>query len=170
MECHDSSGQNTSKGPLNKFATLSGQLPGYIIKQVQDFKFNRRHYEFMTMMASTLSEVDLADIAAYFGTGSKMHSDEGIASPLAQKLFQQGDPSRHIIACVSCHGESGKGVSVGAQIYPTIGGQQWSYLEQQLRDWRSGERKNSVGGVMNSETKALTDEEIVALSHYIASF
>ncbi len=168
LECHDANGQDSSNGPLNKFATLSGQYPGYIVKQVQDFRHERRHYDFMTMMAGTLSDTDLFDIAAYFGTGKKMQADGGVDSPVARKLFQNGDPARAVIACVACHGVRGQGAVAANVIYPVIGGQQWSYLEQQLRDWRSGERKNSPGNVMNGIAKSLTDEELLALSHYIA--
>jgi cytochrome c553 len=37
-----------------------------------------------------------------------------------------------------------------------------------LVEWRVRERTNSVGGVMNTVTQALTDAEIDALSDYVA--
>lgn len=168
LECHDENGHDSSQGAVNKFATLSGQLEAYIVKQVHDFRDGKRQYDFMMMMAKNLSEQDLADIASYFGQQNKMHGDGGGANSQASNLFQFGDATRQIIACTQCHGADGRGRIDGKIIYPAIAGQQWSYLEQQLRNWRSGERKNSVDNVMGISAKLLTDDEITVLSHYIA--
>ena len=168
LECHDSKGNESSQGAVNKFATLSGQLEIYIVKQVHDFRDGRRQYDFMTMMAKSLTEQDLADIAAFFGHQNPMQGDGSGQNEHASDLFQNGDANRHIVACVTCHGPQGQGQVAGKVIYPAIAGQQWLYLEQQLRDWRSGERNNSTGNVMGNTVRLLTDEEIVLLSHYIA--
>jgi cytochrome c553 len=172
LECHDENGHDLSQGAINKFATLSGQHEGYIIKQVHDFRDEKRKYDFMMMMAKSLSEQDLADIAAFFGQQPKMHGNASDISSgensQASNLFNFGDITRNIIACNTCHGKDGQGQINGNSIYPVIAGQQWNYLEQQLRDWRSGERTNSVGNAMGNTAKLLTDEEIKVLSHYIS--
>jgi cytochrome c553 len=80
----------------------------------------------------------------------------------------QGDASRNILACSNCHGIDGKGIASPGQTIPIIGGQEWAYLEKQLRDWRNGERNNSVDGVMNTSVRQLTDKELRALVDYIA--
>jgi cytochrome c553 len=49
-----------------------------------------------------------------------------------------------------------------------IGGQHNAYLRAQLLNWRSGERGNSPGGMMNKAAKSLTDAEIEALSDYLS--
>ncbi len=174
LECHDANGHDLSQGAVNKFATLSGQLEGYIVKQVHDFRDGKRRYDFMTMVAKNLSEQDLADIASFFSQQKKRRGDGGSSgeNSLANNLFQHGDAARNIIACIQCHGADGQGRIDGNTIYPAIAGQQWSYLEQQLRNWRSGERNNSTGdsadNVMGNAAKLLTDDEITALSHYLA--
>ena len=167
LECHDESGHELSQGAVNKFATLSGQLDSYIVKQVHDFRDGKRQYEFMAMMAKSLSEQDLADIAAYFSQQNKMQGDGSGKNSQAEHLFRDGDASRHIVACTQCHGVDGRGQIVNSISYPAIAGQQWFYLAQQLRDWRSGERKNSIGNVMGNTAQLLTDEEITVLSHYL---
>jgi cytochrome c553 len=168
LECHDQQGSELSQGAINKFATLSGQQADYIIKQVHDFREGKRRYDFMAMMAKSLTEQDLVDIAAYFGSQPKMQNDKGGENSRASLLYNAGDATRNIAACTSCHGKNGEGQKSGNIIYPAIAGQQWNYLDQQLRNWRSGERNNSVGNVMNNAAKLLTDEEIDLLSHYIS--
>ncbi|MQA37872.1 c-type cytochrome [Rugamonas aquatica] len=176
LECHGGSGegQGFSVGTDGKFAKLGGQYPEYIIKQIQDFRSGKRKHEFMKMMATGISDADLADIAAYFATLPPMpaaaksaQAPQQAAAPLshAQQLYAQGDPARKLPACTSCHGEGGKGT---AGVGPVIGGQGQRYLEQQLHDWRSGSRNNSAGGVMNQFAAPLSDAEIEALARYVS--
>ncbi len=171
LECHggNGEGQGFSVGADGKFAKLGGQYPEYIIKQIQDFRSGKRRHEFMKMMATGISDADLADIAAYFATLPPMPAAAKPAqSPqhaMAQQLYAQGDPARQLPACVACHGEGGKGTA-GAG--PVIGGQGLRYLEQQLHDWRNGSRNNSAGGVMNQLAAPLSDAEIEALARFVS--
>jgi cytochrome c553 len=119
----------------------------------------------MQMMARGISDADLADIAAYFATQPVPPASGASPPPAAQQLFAHGDPARKLPACASCHGEGGKGL---AGVAPAIGGQGKAYLEQQLRDWRGGIRRNSAGDVMNQFTKPLSDAEIEALARYVS--
>lgn len=168
LECHSSigPGQGYSEGTEGKFAKLAGQYPEYIVKQIEDFRSGRRKHEFMAMMAKSISNADLADIAAYFGAERKMASGAAARDGAAQRLYQQGDPARKVLACASCHGADGGGHAAGA--IPAIGGQGLRYLEQQLLAWRSGERHNSSAGVMNQQVAPLSDAEIQALAHYLS--
>ncbi len=121
----------------------------------------------MAMMANSISDTDLADIAAYFSAEGGMPSGAAQAGrdQSAAQLYLHGDAARGIAACAACHGADGQGV-VGAA--PVIGGQGLRYLAQQLANWRSGERVNSAGGVMNQAAKTLSDAEIEALAQYVA--
>jgi cytochrome c553 len=167
LECHGvaGEGQGFSNGTEGKFARLGGQHPDYIIKQVQDFRSGKRKNDFMKMIASGINDADLADIAAYFAAQPAMPSGAAPKNDAAHQLYVNGDPARKLPACVSCHGEGGKGtVGVG----PVIGGQGLRYLEQQLQDWRNGSRSNSAGGIMNQFAAPLTDAEIEALARYVS--
>jgi len=171
LECHGGSGegQGFSVGTDGKFAKLGGQYPEYIVKQIQDFRSGKRKHEFMKMMATGISDADLADIAAYFATLPPMPAAApGRPVPqhaAAQQLYVQGDAARRLPACASCHGEGGKGT---AGVGPVIGGQGQRYLEQQLHDWRNGSRNNSAGGVMIQLAAPLGDAEIEALARYVS--
>lgn len=174
QECHGVDGHAIGMGDGvasdGKFPKLAGQFAEYIVKQIGDFRSGARKHDFMTIMARSLDERDLADIAAYYASQQTMFGDtsSSTTNDAARRLFLQGDTSRGITACASCHGEAGKGSHSSAALVPVIGGQHSRYLNKQLMDWRSGERNNSAGAVMTAVTRQLTDAEIEALSNYLS--
>ncbi len=60
--CHGKDGHSTN--PL--YPKLAGQHAAYIEKQMHDFKTQRRIDPVMNEMAPSMSDQDIADIAAYF--------------------------------------------------------------------------------------------------------
>lgn len=169
LECHGQpgAGQGYSAGEEGKFARLDGQQHAYIVKQVADFRAGRRKGDFMAMMAASVSEQDVADIAAYFAAQPAMAAarprPEDEQHGAVVRLFRQGDASRQVLACAACHGTAGEGLA-GAG--PVIGGQGRRYLAQQLHNWRSGERSNHPA--MRATAAQLTDAEIDALALYVS--
>ena len=161
QECHGADGNGN--GEDGKFARLAGQYPAYIVKELQDFRSGARKHDLMMIMARSLEKADLADIAAYYGGLPAMRggATRGVATPAdteaALRLFA---------ACTACHGAQGKGN--GNAAFPVIGGQDATYLRNQLLAWRSGERRNGPGGAMNDAAKGLTDAEIDLLAHYLS--
>lgn len=175
-ECHGIDGNMHAPNESAKIPKLAGQRPDYLLKQFQDFRSGERHNDFMAMMARNLDDADVVDILAWYSSQPAM-SGEGSINVQGQKLFLEGDTKRGIQACASCHGANGKGVNepvagypdLAPELIPIVGGQDWHYLDQQLRDWRAGIRANSQDGVMNSVTKNLTDAEINALNDFISA-
>lgn len=170
LECHAPPGieQGYSAGEDGKFARLAGQQQAYIVKQVEDFRAGRRSNDFMAMMAGSISDQDVADIAAYFAAQPAMPAARRNAATVgatgaAAQLFRQGDAGRKVGACAACHGAAGEGV---AGVAPVIGGQGRRYLSQQLHNWRSGARNNNA--VMKEVASGLTDQEIEALALYVS--
>ncbi|MCX7180291.1 MAG: cytochrome c, partial [Proteobacteria bacterium] len=84
MGCHGPDGNSLA----DMWPKLAGQMPEYIVKQLQDFKAGNRKNEQMSPMAQPLAEQDMADLAAFFA-GQKVKSGEGKKELLAQgeKLF-----------------------------------------------------------------------------------
>lgn len=69
-----------------------------------------------------------------------------------------------LAACQACHGIDGIAIVDGA---PNLAGQPVSYLEAQLKNFRSADRKNDL---MNAIASQLSDAEIAALArHWNAS-
>jgi len=168
QECHGPQGQGSLSEPEGKFAKLAGQYPDYVVKQIRDFRSGARKNDVMAIMARSIDDADVADIAAYFAAQERMRGDGKGGSTDARQLYAQGDAARNIVACASCHGEQGQGKSAGKEQFPVIGGQDARYLERQLTDWRAGERRNSPGAVMNRVAQSLSDREIKSLAAYLA--
>lgn len=169
MECHgeDGNGAGHANGPEGKFAKLAGQHPDYILKQIRDFRSGARKHDQMAIMARSVPDEDIVDIAAYFGSLPRMKGEGGGAYPAGQLLYRQGDSTRGIAACATCHGDQGQGV-IGNLLAPVLAGQEWRYLDKQIRDWRSGDRRNGGDPVMNQVSKPLTDAEIESLTNYLS--
>jgi cytochrome c553 len=67
--------------------------------------------------------------------------------------------------CSSCHGRDGR--SVDSKLYPDLAGQSAVAIYKQLHDFKTDSRANAL---MSPLAKALSDEQIVALSAHFASF
>lgn len=65
--------------------------------------------------------------------------------------------------CAACHGQ--RGDEALQPSYPILAGQHPSYLEQALKQYRSGERNNAI---MNGQAANLSDGDIKALAAYYA--
>ncbi|MEO8343226.1 MAG: c-type cytochrome [Gallionella sp.] len=146
---------------------LAGQYAKYIAKQLRNFQAGTRTHQIMSAIAATISDDDLADIAAYFASQEKMKGN-GSNNKVGENLFLHGDMSRMMVACVNCHGANGKGKSPSNSVFPVIGGQHKDYIRGQLINFREGDRSNSPGGVMNIITQKLTDDELEALADYVS--
>jgi cytochrome c553 len=161
--CHGEDGNSLS----TLVPKLAGQNAGYIAKQVHNFQAGVRKHAIMNDLAMTVNDDDLADIAAYFSSRPKMKG-EGSNNEVGKKLFLHGDLSRTIVACITCHGENGKGLEPNSEMFPVIGGQNKDYLSRQLVNFRKADRTNSPNNIMNKITSKLTDDELEALAEYIS--
>ena len=75
--------------------------------------------------------------------------------------------TKKVPACMSCHGPSGAGIPGGGTeigAYPRLGGQHMSYVVDQMKAYKSGQRKNAI---MEDIAKRLTEEELNAVSNFI---
>lgn len=165
QECHGSEGISVA----DKIPNHAGQPADYLVKQLRDFQSGARQHETMTVMAADLAPADIVDIAAYFSGLPAPTGDANGQRPAAKKLAEQGDETRKVPACFSCHGPAGKGRVADGIAYPLLGGQRLIYLRSQLRNWKSGDRRNSPDGVMNRIAGALSDDEIDGLAAYLAT-
>ncbi len=168
--CHNADGNSA----IEMNPKLAGQHASYLLKQLQEFKLasqtggeQGRNNAVMNGMAAPLSEQDMEDLAAYFSsqTQSPGSAPENIIAAGA-KLYQGGDSSRGITACIACHGPRGDGM--GLAKFPDISGQHPTYIKAQLEAFRSGQRANDPNGMMRDIAKRLSNDDIELLSKYIA--
>ena len=168
FDCHGEDGVAGSSG----YPNLGGQHRTYLLKQLADFRSGARKSPFMNIVASNLDERDGAEIAAYFAAlprNREESADAGAGPGLAaaaRKLYQEGDATRALVPCASCHGAAGAGTADG--LVPAVGGQQMYYLREQLLNWQLGQRSNSPARSMNQAASPLTEAEIDALARYMA--
>lgn len=149
--------------PDNPAPKLEGQLANYVYKQLVDYKNSNRKdpTTIMNGVASTLSEQDMADVAAWFSQQEAMVGPGGAKDETG--IVSVGDGKRMEPACASCHGSSGQGERMDT---PRLSGQKLEYLEQTLLGYKSGERANDIYSRMRLIASKLSDKEIKALAEY----
>jgi len=161
VACHTNDGSRGS--PANPI--LQGQHPEYLAKQLAEFKAGKRENAIMKGFASTLSDDDMKNVAAYYASKK---AKPGFAKnkelvALGEKIYRGGIADRSIPACSGCHSPSGAGMP---SQYPRLAGQHADYIEVQLTAFRGGVRKNNLQ--MTGVAAKLNDREIKAVSDYIA--
>ena len=167
VECHVRVDPATAQPGDGLHALLDGQSASYLAKQMNDYRSGAREHAVMTLVARNLDDGDLADILAWYASHRWEAGGGTVQDAATLHLYAEGDPARGIVACATCHGLPGQ--APAAADMPRIAGQDAAYLAAQLERWRSGDRKNSVGGAMTVAAHALTDAEIHALAIGIAS-
>ena len=159
--CHTADGSRGS--PANPI--IAGQHPEYLAKQLDEFKSGKRDNAVMKGMASTLSEADVKNVAAFYAgksakTGFAKNKD---LVALGEKIYRGGIAERSVPACAGCHSPSGAGIP---SQYPRLAGQHADYTEAQLIAFRGGARKNNAQ--MTGVAAKMNDREIKAVADYIA--
>ncbi len=171
LDCHGTATPANAGAPVPR---LGGQLAGYTLAQIERFQAGQRSHPPLGSAGAPLAAADAEDIAAWFASSAPMRGGDAAAAAEAgvgtdsARLFTQGDRSRDVIACVSCHGADGRGLISGSDSNPAIGGQSADYLSARLRVWRAGPQPGAVISVMNLISKALADAEIDALAAWLS--
>lgn len=135
--------------PTYRVPKVGGQHAKYLDAALKDYASGVRPHPTMHSQAATLTDQDRADIAAYLA-----------AKPIAPAKQVVGTPPAATQTCVACHGPDG--VSPMTE-YPVIAGQYPDYLEQAMRDYKSGKRKNPI---MVGIAAGIKDEDIPALAAF----
>lgn len=163
VACHGPAGITPTGGI---FPNLAGLSSDYLAKQLADFRSGTRIQPLMNTIARGLTEQEIGQVAAYYGTlaGPPLHVGE-FGGETARKLDQQGDGSRALPACANCHGLRGMGEG---PLLPRLAGQSREYFTDQMNAFRNGSRQNDDVGVMRAFSQRLTPSEIDALAQYYA--
>ena len=138
--------------PMYSVPKLEGQNPEYLATALHGYREGDRSHITMHDQASTLSDQDIADIAAYFA-----------GKPLTPGGKAHGTVPQAAQLCVSCHGQDGVAVAV---IYPSLAGQHQDYLVRALEEYRNGGRKNPV---MKGFAGNLKDHDIAEIARYFST-
>ena len=118
-------------------------------------------------MAINLSEQDMEDLAIFYakqpipqGKTAKKYLARG------EQLYRGGDFSKHITACIACHGPKGTGNAQAG--FPVVSGQQAAYTILQLEAFKSGQRSNDLNSIMHDISGRMSKEDMEAVANYMA--
>ncbi len=168
IACHAADGNS----PIPVNPNLAAQHPEYTYKQLMNFKPQggkpaERNNAVMAGMVANLSEEDMKNIAAYFAAQKAKPgvARDAVLAKQGEAIYRGGIMSKGVAACASCHAPNGAGMP--AQ-YPRLAGQHAEYTAGQLKAFRAGQRANDAAKMMRGVAAKLNDQEIAAVSEYIA--
>ncbi len=152
LGCHGIEGYRNAY-PSFRVPKLGGQKADYIAAALRGYQNGEREHGTMQGQAYSLSDQEIDDLAAYFGSyENETIASGGVQAPAFDKAA----------TCVACHGANGIGVQ---PTWPTLAGQYEDYLVHALKQYRDGVRTNVL---MMPMATALTDADIKALAAYYA--
>jgi cytochrome c553 len=166
--CHGIIGYQASFPVVYKVPMIAGQNGKYLISSLVAYKKGERKHPSMRAIATSLSDTDMADLAAYYETlGASMIkpvADTPAAAPSTEvaALLTKG-------ACASCHGANfSKPIDPG---YPKLAGQHGDFLYQALKSYATtGNPQFGRGNaIMGGQVKQFKLEELKLLAGYISS-
>lgn len=166
--CHGKEGKATPDG---YYPRIAGKPEEYLYNQLLNFRDGRRKNAIMHYVTQRLSDSYLHEIAQYFSNEHPPYpAPQTLNIPQSvlergRTLVRSGDPSKHIPACVSCHGQSLTGVLPST---PGLLGLSRNYLGAQLSAWSSGLRHTIEPDCMSRINTLLSGDDINAVTAWLA--
>lgn len=180
--CHGEDGNSQ----VSTFPKLAGQHASYLSKQLIAFKSGERKDPMMAPMVSALSDQDMQDISSFYATNklaanpeptvdksadaaTQAKAKEEMDTMLAEgrNLYRNGNLTTQVSACIACHGPYGDGNKPAS--FPLIKAQHADYIIKTLSDFKSGKRSNNPDNMMHMIALKMSDQEIKAVAHYLAT-
>jgi cytochrome c553 len=162
--CHGIKGYQNSFPEIHKVPMISGQSGPFIVSALKAYQKGDRKHPTMRGIAASLSEQDMADLAAFYAGQAGPAAPEAVpaASADVAALLTKG-------ACVSCHGANfSKPIDPS---YPKIGGQHADYLFVALKSY-TVEGNKLIGrnnGIMAGIAKQYSPAEMRAIAKYLST-
>ncbi len=160
LACHGEAGISQMK----EVPSLGGQHDQFIQWQLVYFRSGVRKNPIMGPLSSTLKDEDIRNIGAYFATLAP--PKPAPADGADDALKKSGEMVARGNHCASCHGDDFS----GDKIVPRTAGQREDYLLKALRDFKSGQRSGGGGAAMPEAVYHLSDSDLQALAHFLATF
>ncbi len=166
--CHNIPGYQASFPEVHKVPMISGQGAQYIASALAAYQRGERKHPTMRMIAGSLTEQDIADLAAFYEQQGKnvpaAKDTKAMPQPSAEvaKLLQQGN-------CASCHGANYSTPLDGT--YPKIAGQHADYLFVSLKAYKMANNPN-VGrsnAIMAGMVQPFTAAQLKQIADYLAT-
>ena len=164
--CHGIHGYQASFPVVYKVPKISGQTASYIVSALNAYKKGERRHPSMRAVATTLTDQDMADLAAYYQQHG--HKDNVTVPVQATQAPDQVAALVQKGACTSCHGPNLNSPIVAT--YPKIAGQHQDYVLVALRSYQADARNvwGRNNAVMAGVAKQFTTDELKLLSKYVS--
>ncbi len=154
--CNTCHGPDGSATRVN-YPSLASQNPVYLLDQIEQFANGEREKLVMNVLAETFSLDEKVTLAIYY-------SHMPLTTPPFDLELARRGGATYQARCAACHGANG----LGEEGYARIAGQQPGYVANVLREYKSGDSPRRFS-VMYGIASALSDSDIDAVAHYIAS-
>ena len=154
--CHGENGISQ----MENMPSLAGQLDQFIQWQLVYFRAGARKNEQMQPIVEQLTNDDIRNLGAYYASLPPPKPEPDSDPDLSKKGAQAAAGRR----CAACHLDSYAGAKAAAR----VASQREDYLAKALRDYKSGVRSGGGQAAMAEVAHPLSEEEIVALAHYLA--
>jgi cytochrome c553 len=167
--CHGVHGEGTPGSGF--FSRLAGKPSAYLARQMQDFQNGLRKYAPMEYTMRQLSPAYMHEIADYFAAQQVPYARSpapNVSDAVLQRgalLVTQGDASRGVPACMSCHGKELTGVEPST---PGLVGLPYDYISSQLGSWRTHTRGTVAPDCMATIATRLDASDITAVASWLA--
>ncbi|MCK1340085.1 cytochrome c553 [Bradyrhizobium sp. LB8.2] len=156
--CHGENGISQTEN----IPSLAGQPDQFLQWQLVFFRAGSRKNDQMQPIAEEITNEDVRNFGAYFAQMTPPKGEEDKDPDLSKKGAQVAVGRR----CASCHTDSFAGTKAVAR----LAGQREEYLVKALRDYKTNQRVGGGGAAMADVAYHMSDEEITAVSHYLAYF
>ncbi len=154
--CHGRDGNS----PNPKIPSLAGQPEYFILNQLVLMREGVRPIEQMSSFVKFLKDEEIVALAQHFAALPAKRSDEKIDPALAAR----GETLAQQRRCASCHLPS----YAGTEQMPRLAKQRIDYLSYAMKALRDNERKGA-DSLMSASIFGATDDDLLALAHYVAS-
>ncbi len=167
--CHGITGYQASFPEVYKVPMISGQSQAYIAAALNAYRKGDRKHPTMRGIAVSMTDADIADVAAFYARGGSRSPVKPVADTPARQPSAEVAALLNKGACASCHGANYNKPIDGT--YPKIAGQHADYLFAALRAYgtegRGTHGRNNA--IMAGQVKNFRRDELKAMANYLAS-
>jgi cytochrome c553 len=161
--CHGIVGYQASFPEVYQVPMISGQGAKYISSALTAYRKGERKHPTMRGIAGSLTDADIADLAAFYSVQAKPSTDAAPApAPAVAELLKKGN-------CASCHGE-GLNKPIDPS-YPKLAGQHADYVFVALKAYKTTNNANvgRANAIMGGMAAPFSNAELKQLAGYIAT-
>ncbi len=167
--CHGIKGYQASFPEVYKVPMISGQSAPYIVSALKAYQAGDRKHPTMRAIAASLSEQDMADLAAHYSLDGKVEGAPELAATPSKAPSEKVAALISKSACTACHGVNFSKPLDASQ--PKLAGQHKDYLYAALKSYKleGSEKVGRSNAVMGGIAKQLSLADMKELAAYIGS-